>query len=172
MWKQLTQRARKAVFLAQEEAGRLGYNHVGPEHLLLALIREDDCVAAQLLERLGVDLGTLRVEVLGNLSRGDDHLGDDMQLTAEAKQAIDLAFDEAKRTNDDWIGTEHLLVGLAREPQGLASRVLSKLGASPTVIVEQLRGLQAGTLPFDRVEGDGPGSASLSQRSGYGAQPQ
>jgi len=162
MWKQLTQRARKAIFLAQQEAGRLGYNHVGPEHLLLALIREEDCVAAQLLERLGVDLGTVRVEVMGKLSRGHDHLGDDMQLTSEAKQAIDLAFDEGKRLKDDWIGTEHLLLGLAREPGGLASRVLKRLGADPPTILKQLRNLQAGTLPFERTDGNGPGSASVS----------
>jgi len=162
MWKQLTQKARKAIFLAQEEAGRLGYSHVGSEHLLLALVREEDCVAARILERLGVDLGTIRVEVMEQLSRGSEPLGEEMQLTAEAKEAIDLAFNEGKQMNDEWVGTEHLLLGLARSARGMASQVLSRLGVDVSQIRSQLRNLQAGTLPFDRVEGNGPKPMSVS----------
>jgi len=162
MWKQLTQKARKAIFLAQEEAGRLGYNHVGSEHLLLALAREEDCVAARILERLGVDLGTIRVEIMGQLSRGSEPLGEEIQLTAEAKEAVDLAFDEGKQMNDEWVGTEHLLMGLARGTKGVASQVLNSLGVDVSQIHSQLRNLQGGTLPFQRVEGDGPGPTSVS----------
>lgn len=153
MWKQLTHKARKAIFLAQEEAGKLGYSHVGPEHMLLALIREEDCFAATILERIGLDLGTVRQEVMGQLSRGSEILGEEMQLTNEAKHVIDLAFDEGKIMNEDWVGSEHLLVGLSREPEGLASRVLEKLGADTPRIRSQLRNLQAGTLPLDNGSG-------------------
>lgn len=154
MWKQLTQKARKAIFLAQEEAGKLGYSHVAPEHLLLALVREDDCVAIRILEGLGLDPGTVRVRTLGHLSRGTELLGEDMQLTTEAKEAIDLAFDESKQMKEDWVGTEHLLIGLSRSSKGLASKILGELGADISQIRSRLRSLQAGTLPFESIDGN------------------
>lgn len=160
MWRQLTQHARKAIFLAQHEAGRLGYSHVGPEHLLLALIREDDCVAASVLERLGIDLGTVKSELMKDVCKGDEKLGEEMQLTVDAKQVIDYAFAQGRRMNDEWIGTEHLLLGLARETGGLAANVLNRLGAEPGTILTQLRNLQAGRLPFGRSNG---GSESAYQ---------
>lgn len=160
MWRQLTQHARKAIFLAQHEAGRLGYSHVGPEHLLLALIREDDCVAASVLERLGIDLGTLKSEIMNGVSKGSERLGEEMQLTVEAKQVIDYAFAEGRRLSDEWIGTEHLLLGLARETGGVAANVLNRLGASPSTILRQLQNLQAGRLPFGRTDG-GNGAACM-----------
>ncbi|MCL6628396.1 MAG: hypothetical protein K6U00_02200 [Armatimonadetes bacterium] len=161
MWKQLTQKARKAIFLAQEEAGRLGYSHVGPEHLLLALSREEDCVASRILEGLGLDPGTLRVELMQHLERGQEPLGDEMQLTNEAKAVIDMAFVEAQQANQDWVGTEHLLIGLSGQAKTVASQVLSKLGASVSGIRDQLRQLQAGTLPFEHVNAGGSGTISI-----------
>ena len=152
MWKQLTQKARKAILHAQEEAGKLGYSHAGPEHLLLALVRVDDCVAARILEALGVDPGTVRIETMKHLSRGNEVLGDDMQLTTELREAIHVAFDEAKERNEDWVGTEHLLIGLV-SVCGLPSEVLKELGADLPVIRIQLRNLQAGTLPFENAPG-------------------
>jgi ATP-dependent Clp protease ATP-binding subunit ClpC len=149
MWRQLTPRARKAIFLAQEEAERLGYSHTGPEHLLLALAREEDCVADQVLDRLGLDVGTIRVEIMNNLSRGQDPLGNELQLTVEAKHAVDYAFAEAKELNDDWVGTEHLLLGLAHDTGGLASKVLNNLGVDLMQIKNQLRNVKAGTLQFN-----------------------
>lgn len=162
MWKQLTQRARKAIFLAQEEAGRLGYSHVGPEHILLALSREEDCMATKILEQIGVDPGTIRVEIMSVLSRGDEPLGEDMQLTSEAKQVIDSAFDECKRAKDDWVGTEHLLIALSRESEGLASQALRRLGVDASKIRTHLRRLQAGTLPFGQTNANGEGPMSIS----------
>jgi ATP-dependent Clp protease ATP-binding subunit ClpC len=150
MWRQLTQRARKAIFLAQEEAERLGYAHVGSEHLLLALTREEDCVAAMMLDRMGIDSGTLRAGIMAQLSRGSDHLGEDIQLAADAKHAIDFAFNEVKLLKDDWVGTEHLLIGLVHEAGGLASKVLADMGIDLTRVREQLRQVKAGTLPFER----------------------
>src|SRR5438105_1215570 len=128
MWQRFTERARRVVFFAQEEAGRLGENYVSTEHLLLGLVRENDSVAARILDRLGVSLGRIRSEIERQVTRGDGRLGQDMQLTPRAKRVIDLAYDEARQLNNNYIGTEHLLLGLIREGEGLAGRVLNKLG--------------------------------------------
>jgi len=128
MWQRFTERARKVVFYAQEEAGRLGENYVSTEHLLLGLVRENDSVAARILDRIGVSLGRIRSEIERQVARGDGRLGQDMQLTPRAKRVIDLAYDEARQLNNNYIGTEHLLLGLIREGEGLAGRTLSKLG--------------------------------------------
>ncbi len=128
MWQRFTERARRLVFFAQEEAGRLGENYVSTEHLLLGLIRENDSVAARILDRMGVSLGRIRSEIERQVARGDGRLGQDMQLTPRAKRVIDLAYDEARQLSNNYIGTEHLLLGLIREGEGLAGRVLAKLG--------------------------------------------
>ena len=128
MWQRFTERARRVVFFAQEEAGRLGENYVSTEHLLLGLVRENDSVAARILDRMGVSLGRIRSEIERQVTRGDGRLGQDMQLTPRAKRVIDLAYDEARQLNNNYIGTEHLLLGLIREGEGLAGRVLAKLG--------------------------------------------
>ncbi len=128
MWQRFTERARRVVFFAQEEAGRLGENYVSTEHLLLGLVRENDSVAARILDRMGVSLGRIRSEIERQVARGDGRLGQDMQLTPRAKRVIDLAYDEARQLSNNYIGTEHLLLGLIREGEGLAGRVLAKLG--------------------------------------------
>src|SRR5437899_1764442 len=129
MWQRFTERARRVVFFAQEEAARLGENYVGTEHLLLGLVRADESVAARILDRLGVPLGRIRSEIERQVTRGHGNLGQDMQLTPRAKRVIDLAYEEARQLNNNYIGTEHLLLGLIREGDGLAARVLVKLGA-------------------------------------------
>jgi ATP-dependent Clp protease ATP-binding subunit ClpC len=128
MWQRFTERARKVVFFAQEEAQKFGEGYVSTEHLLLGLVRESDSVAARVLEKLGVSLNRIRSEVEKQLPRGDARPNQDMTLTPRAKRVIDLAYDEARNLNNNYIGTEHLLLGLIREGDGLAGRVLSKLG--------------------------------------------
>ncbi len=128
MWQRFTERARKVVFYAQEEAQRFGEGYVSTEHLLLGLVRESDSVAARVLEKLGVSLNRIRSEVEKQLPRGDARPNQDMTLTPRAKRVIDLAYDEARNLNNNYIGTEHLLLGLIREGDGLAGRVLAKLG--------------------------------------------
>jgi ATP-dependent Clp protease ATP-binding subunit ClpC len=128
MWQRFTERARKVVFYAQEEAQRFGEGYVSTEHLLLGLVRESDSVAARVLEKLGVSLNRIRAEVEKQLPRGDARPAQDMTLTPRAKRVIDLAYDEARNLNNNYIGTEHLLLGLIREGDGLAGRVLAKLG--------------------------------------------
>ncbi|MBN8690012.1 MAG: ATP-dependent Clp protease ATP-binding subunit [Armatimonadetes bacterium] len=128
MWQRFTERARKVVFYAQEEAQKFGEGYVSTEHLLLGLVRESDSVAARVLERLGVSLSRIRAEVEKQLPRGDARPSQEMTLTPRAKRVIDLAYDEARNLNNNYIGTEHLLLGLIREGDGLAGRVLAKLG--------------------------------------------
>jgi len=128
MWQRFTERARKVVFYAQEEAQKFGEGYVSTEHLLLGLVRESDSVAARVLEKLGVSLNRIRAEVEKQLPRGDARPNQDMTLTPRAKRVIDLAYDEARNLNNNYIGTEHLLLGLIREGDGLAGRVLAKLG--------------------------------------------
>lgn len=128
MWQRFTERARRVVFFAQEEAGRLGENYVSTEHLLLGLTREDDSVAARILDRQGIPLERIRKDIERQLARGDGNSKKDMQLTPRAKRVIDLAYDEARHFGNNYIGSEHLLLGLIREGEGLAGRVLSHLG--------------------------------------------
>src|SRR5206468_7750615 len=118
MWQRFTERARRVVFFAQEEAGRLGENYVSTEHLLLGLVRENDSVAARILDRMGVSLSRIRSEVERQVQRGDGKLGQDMQLTPGGKRVIDLSYEEARRLSNNYIGTEHLLLGLIRDDEG------------------------------------------------------
>ena len=153
MWQRFTERARRVVFFAQEEAGRLGENYVSTEHLLLGLVRENDSVAARILDRMGVSLGRIRSEIERQVTRGDGRLGNEMQLTPRAKRVIDLAYDEARSLNNNYIGTEHLLLGLIREGEGLAGRVLQKLGVDLERTRREVTSLQDGetTAPQSSV---------------------
>ncbi len=130
MWQRFTERARRVVFFAQEDAARFGENNVRTEHLLLGLVREDDSVAARILARLGVSLDRIREDIEKQITRGQGIVGQDMELTPPAKMTIDEAYAEARERNVNYIGTEHLLLGLIREPQGLGGRVLREMGAT------------------------------------------
>ena len=128
MWQRFTERARRVVFFAQQEAERLGESFVSTEHLLLGLIKEKDSVAARILDRMGVSLGRIRSEIEHSVTHNVGRQEQDIQLTPRTKRVIDLAYDEARLLTNDYIGTEHLLLGLIREGEGLAGRVLAKLG--------------------------------------------
>jgi ATP-dependent Clp protease ATP-binding subunit ClpC len=144
MWQRFTERTRRVIFFAQEEAARLGENYVGTEHLLLGLVRESDSVAARILERLGVSLVRIRQEIERQVTRGDGRLGQEMQLTPRAKRVIDLAYEEARQLNNNYIGTEHLLLGLVRESEGIAGRVLARLGVDLERCRREVMALQEG----------------------------
>ena len=139
MWQRFTERARKAVFYAQEEAGKWNQNFVGPEHLLLGLVREDDSFTAHILDRIGVSRDQIRSEVHKHLSPGTDGQGKDLMLTPSAKQVVDLAYAEAKSLKNPYIGGEHLLLGLIAEQEGLAARVLTGLGMTLEATREQVQ---------------------------------
>jgi ATP-dependent Clp protease ATP-binding subunit ClpA len=123
-----TERARKVLSLAQEEAQRFQHNYIGTEHLLLGLVREGEGVAAKVLSNLGVELNKVRSAVEFIIGRGDRIVLGEIGLTPRAKKVIELAVDEARRLNHHYIGTEHLLLGLVREGEGIAGGVLKSLG--------------------------------------------
>src|SRR6266704_1753146 len=125
-----TERARKVLSLAQEEAQRFQHNYIGTEHLLLGLVREGEGVAAKVLNNLGVDLNKVRSTVEFIIGRGDRIVPGEIGLTPRAKKVIELAVDEARRLNHHYIGTEHLLLGLLREGSGIGAGVLEDLGVS------------------------------------------
>src|SRR5437588_943591 len=125
-----TERARKVLSLAQEEAQRFQHSYIGTEHLLLGLVREGEGVAAKVLEDLGVELIQVRSTVEFIINRGDSIVLGEIGLTPRAKKAIELAVDEARRLNHHYIGTEHILLGLVREGEGIAAGVLESLGVN------------------------------------------
>ncbi len=125
-----TERARKVLSLAQEEAQRFNHNYIGTEHLLLGLVREGDGVAAKVLNNLGVGLIQVRSAVEHILGNGDWVVLGEIGLTPRAKKVIELATDEARRLGHHYIGTEHLLLGLVREGEGIAAGVLESLGVN------------------------------------------
>jgi ATP-dependent Clp protease ATP-binding subunit ClpC len=125
-----TERARKVLSLAQEEAQRFQHSYIGTEHLLLGLVREREGVAAKVLSNLGVELNKVRSAVEFIIGRGDRIVLGEIGLTPRAKKVIELAVDEARRLNHHYIGTEHLLLGLIREEEGIAAGVLKSLGVN------------------------------------------
>jgi ATP-dependent Clp protease ATP-binding subunit ClpA len=125
-----TERARKVLSLAQEEAQRFQHNYIGTEHLLLGLVREGEGVAAKVLANLGVELHKVRSSVEFIIGRGDRIVLGEIGLTPRAKKVIEYAVDEARRLNHHYIGTEHLLLGLVREGHGIAAGVLESLGVN------------------------------------------
>lgn len=138
-----TERARKVLSLSQEEAQRLQHNFIGTEHLLLGLVREGGGVAAKVLTNLGVQLDVVRQNVVAIIGRGDHEVTSSIGLTPRAKKVIELAVDEARRMKHHYIGTEHLLLGLVREGEGVAALSLENMGVKLEHVREEtLRVLQ------------------------------
>ena len=128
MWEPFTERARRSIVLAQEEAQRLGTNYIGTEHLLLGIMSEGESVATKVLERLGLTLTKLRREVEAITSKSPKTKNPEVVFTPKAKKVIEIAYEEARNLSHNYIGTEHLLLGLIKESEGVASRVLNNLG--------------------------------------------
>ncbi len=128
MFERFTEKAIKVIMLAQEEARRLGHNFVGTEQVLLGLIGEGTGVAAKTLKTMGVTLKDARVEVEKIIGRGSGFVAVEIPFTPRAKRVLELSWDEARQLGHNYIGTEHLLLGLIREGEGVAARVLENLG--------------------------------------------
>ena len=126
-FEKFSERARKVLSYAQEEAQRFNHNYIGTEHVLLGLVRETEGVAARVLSNMGVDLNKVRSAVEFIIGRGEQPSQGEIGLTPRAKKVVELAVDEARRMNHTYIGTEHLLIGLLREGEGVASGVLDSL---------------------------------------------
>jgi ATP-dependent Clp protease ATP-binding subunit ClpC len=129
MWNRFTELARRIVLHSQEVAFLWGHGEVTTKHLLLGIVREGkESVVARILEQLGVTLGRLKVTVESQMIHGDSKPKKEIKLAADAKKTIDLAFEEAKELNCSYIGTEHLLLGLLKEPKSEAAEILASLG--------------------------------------------
>ncbi len=129
-FEKFSERARRVLSLAQEEAQRFNHSYIGTEHILLGLVRETDGVAARVLSNMGVEMGKVTSAVEFIIGRGERQTDGDIGLTPRAKKVIELAVDEARRLNHHYIGTEHILIGLMREGEGVAAGVLESLGVS------------------------------------------
>ncbi|HKH11668.1 MAG TPA: Clp protease N-terminal domain-containing protein, partial [Rubrobacter sp.] len=131
MFERFTERARKVVVLAQDEARHFNHNYIGTEHLLLGLLREDEGVAAQALSSLSVTLDEVREQVESIVGYGEEGTGAQAPFTPRSKKVLELALREALQLGHNYIGTEHILLGLVRESEGVAARVLSNLDVDP-----------------------------------------
>ncbi len=129
-FEKFSERARRVLTLAQNEAQRFNHNYIGTEHILLGLVGETEGVVARVLKNLGIDLEKVRAAVEFIIGRGEKAVTGEIGLTPRAKKVIELAVDEARRANHSYIGTEHLLAGLLREGEGVASGVLESLGVT------------------------------------------
>jgi ATP-dependent Clp protease ATP-binding subunit ClpC len=138
MFERFTERARQVVVLAQEEARMLNHNYIGTEHLLLGLIHEGDGVAARSLESLGISLNAVRQQVEEIIGRGQQVPSGHIPFTPRAKKVLELSLREALQLGHGYIGTEHILLGLLREGDGVAAQVLVTLGADLNRVLRQV----------------------------------
>jgi ATP-dependent Clp protease ATP-binding subunit ClpA len=147
MFERFTDRARRVVVLAQEEARRLQHNYIGTEHILLALIREQDGIAARALDRFGLNLNEVRDEVKERVGTGTAALKGHIPFTPRAKKVLELALGEALRLGHNYIGTEHILLGVIREGDGVGAQILKEHSADlqpvRDTVIELLHGYTA-----------------------------
>ena len=151
MFERLTFRARNVVVLAQEEARRFNHNYIGTEHLLLGLIRADEGIASRVLRSLGVTVEAAREQVETIVGYGEGGMGAQAPFTPRSKKVLELALRESMRLDHNYIGTEHLLLGLVREGEGVAARVLSNLEVEGDEIRAELARMLGGE-PGRRLE--------------------
>jgi len=160
-----TKRARQALTLAQDEAQRLGHKFIGTEHLLLGFLREGQGIAAQVLTQMGVSLDQVRRMVQDTIGREEQGAIAALELAPRTKRVLELAFDEARRFDHHYVGTEHLLLGLLREGQGIAAGILETLGIDlEAVRQETIRRMQA--TPAQPTEGKESKQQSLVEQLG------
>jgi ATP-dependent Clp protease ATP-binding subunit ClpA len=149
LFERFTDRARRVVVLAQEEARRLNHNYIGTEHLLLGLLHQG--VAAKALQSLGISLEAVRAQVEEIIGQGQSAPTGHIPFTPRAKKVLELSLREAKHLGHNYIGTEHLLLGLIREGQGVAAQVLVKLGADLSRVRQQVIQLLSGYAGSEAV---------------------
>ncbi len=160
MFDRFTERARKVIILAKEEAKRFNHDYIGTEHILLGLIKEGESVAAAVLQNLGLSLDTIRLEVEKLVQFGPSTIvSGDIPFTPKAKKVIELAMDEARRLGHNYIGTEHLLLGLIKEGEGVASHVLMNVGLDLNKVRAEVIKLLGSSAPGGGGGGGGAPSA-------------
>jgi ATP-dependent Clp protease ATP-binding subunit ClpC len=159
MFEKFTDKARRVVVLAQEEAKMLNHNYIGTEHLLLGLIHEGEGVAAKALEALGISLDAVREQVQEIIGQGQQAPTGHIPFTPRAKKVLELSLREALQLGHSYIGTEHLLLGLIREGEGVAAQVLTKLGADTNRVRQQVIQLLSGFQGKESVQVGGETNA-------------
>jgi len=164
-FEKFSERARRVLSLAQEEAQRFNHNYIGTEHILLGLVRETEGVAALVLSNLNVELVKVRSAVEFIIGRGERPTPGEIGLTPRAKKVIELAVDEARRLSHHYIGTEHLLIGLMREGEGVAAGVLESLGVSLEKVREETNSIIATQSSGSGSSGSGAQAAARTSRT-------
>jgi ATP-dependent Clp protease ATP-binding subunit ClpC len=174
MFERFTDRARRVVVLAQEEARLLNHSYIGTEHILLGLIHEGEGVAAKALESLGISLEAVRAQVEEIIGQGGSSPSGHIPFTPRAKKVLELSLREALQLGHNYIGTEHILLGLIREGEGVAAQVLVKLGADLSRVRQQVIQLLSGYQgPQGKGEPSAPGTpASGPERGAKGGEPE
>ena len=168
MFERFTEKAIKVIMLAQEEARRLGHNFVGTEQILLGLIGEGTGVAAKVLKSMGVNLKDARVEVEKIIGRGSGFVAVEIPFTPRAKRVLELSLEEARQLGHNYIGTEHLLLGLIREGEGVAARVLENLGVDLAKVRTQVIRMLGETAEV-AAGGGGKGSTKTPTLDEFGS---
>ncbi len=167
MFERFTDRARRVMLLAEEEARRLNHDHVGTEHILLGLVLEGEGVAARALESLGISLQAVREQVEESIGRGQQAPSGHIPFTPRAKKVLELSLRESLQLGHHYIGTEHILLGVIREGEGPAARVLVNLGGDLNRVRQQviqvLQGYQ-GNVPLSVRATSRPGQAGRGRR--------
>ena len=159
MFERFTDRARRVVVLAQEEARMLNHNYIGTEHLLLGLVHEGEGIAARALESLGITLNSVREQVQDIIGPGANAPSGHIPFTPRAKKVLELSMREAIQLNHGYIGTEHILLGMVRANEGVANQVLAKLGVEPAAVRQAVMDLISGY----------PGNGDSKETAGVGA---
>ena len=172
MFERFTDRARRVVVLAQEEARLLNHNYIGTEHILLGLIHEGEGVAAKALESLGISLEAVRSQVEEIIGQGGSSPSGHIPFTPRAKKVLELSLREALQLGHNYIGTEHILLGLIREGEGVAAQVLVKLGADLSRVRQQVIQLLSGYSGSGQGEGSEPGKETVGGSADRGDGPQ
>ena len=165
MFERFTDRARRVVVLAQEEARLLNHNYIGTEHILLGLIHEGEGVAAKALESLGISLEAVRNQVEEIIGQGGSSPSGHIPFTPRAKKVLELSLREALQLGHNYIGTEHILLGLIREGEGVAAQVLVKLGADLSRVRQQVIQLLSG-YSGSGSGGEGGASGGSGEKAG------
>ena len=165
MFERFTEKAIKVIMLAQEEARRLGHNFVGTEQVLLGLIGEGTGVAAKTLKTMGVSLKEARAEVEKIIGRGSGFVAVEIPFTPRAKRVLELSWDEARQLGHNYIGTEHLLLGLIREGEGVAARVLENLGVDMNKIRSSVIKMLGESKPQSATAGVGGSSSGTKAKT-------
>ena len=162
MFERFTDRARNVVVLAQEEARLLKHNYIGTEHILLGLVRESEGIAAKALQALGIGLEAVREQVQEIIGTGQHAPSGTIPFTPRAKKVLELSLREAMQLGDSYIGTEHILLGLIREGEGVAAQVLIKLDGNLNKVRQQVIQMKAGTPETEEMPAAAAGPAESS----------